>query len=476
MNHLITIKKTSLMTSSLSTAALALLMGLTGCTKDSSSASQSLAVSSDSTAAIRNGSVADDSSLETSSIVYLSMANEQLQPVGSCSGTLIAQNVVLTAAHCVVDMETSVVSNPNQVAVIDGRNNQVAIYLAKKISVHPFYLSREGYDVALVQLSQDLPATFKPAKLATSWIEILSNPSFVAGYGATSSQPNNRNEKLNMAPISIDWPKFKNFEGVFPVVDINVKATEASVCHGDSGGPLYYVKDQTVYVYAVHHAITGQKLCSEDGDTEFSTFLNSEILRFVFASYFEMTNTFLPEFNTALTSRTIDEQLKKIIADPKLTTDKNESYDLTGMKYYFFRNAGMILFVPAEKEEELCKDLAAKAAAAAATPASTSTTEETPAEKDPKAEELPEAWEIDFAGTILMASHSIIPHREFYFSTVANMSIMVDKNHPDKEAKTTLEDTASTYYRWITPKLLQVVISTEQGILNNTIPQVSCVK
>ena len=91
--------------------------------------------------------------------------------IGMCTGTLIAEDLVLTAAHCVVSAQTGQAYRPTMVHFVAGwrRGQKVGHSIASTITVHPGYwgaddtdVGRLAFDLAVIRLAQPIPREKAP--------------------------------------------------------------------------------------------------------------------------------------------------------------------------------------------------------------------------------------------------------------------------------------------------------------------------
>jgi protease YdgD len=122
---------------------------------------------------------------------------------GLCTGTLIAPDMVITAAHCVANRDgvPALASKLNFAAGLDGTTS-VAKRKGKRIMVHPAYYVTEGvakaaYDVAILVLEKPI-ARKKVKPVALADMPPTLGPITILGYQAGRADTLNGREDCLM--------------------------------------------------------------------------------------------------------------------------------------------------------------------------------------------------------------------------------------------------------------------------------------
>lgn len=242
------------------TAAL-LALSLTACgTKKA--ALQSFEASSSSTSIVNGQEVAAEDVL-TKSTVALLISLEGYPEVMICTGTLVAKNVVITAAHCLEDYvdfffngETGkyekVVIPVVGGSVIFGTQARVEGAVKRNITkwkINPDYSPKEKGqgdwdDIAVLQFDGEVPAGYDTVPYLQETAPLVKDLAVVfAGYGITSPEGGNTPESdprgndsgiLRKVEITLTSAEHEGNELLF-----ELPKTGASTCQGDSGGPAY---------------------------------------------------------------------------------------------------------------------------------------------------------------------------------------------------------------------------------------------
>lgn len=206
----------------------------------------------DSRSAIIKGEPSDASQ---DAVVLLVYYNPSADGVASCSGTLIAPNLILTARHCVADTDEAAAckadGTPLQGGAVRGNHPASDLYVfvgkdrpdfrhgdVKPTAQGAKILDDGGkslcnHDVALVLLKDPIPnAQIMPLRLdgdVTKGEKITS-----VGWGVTEKtpMPMERQQRSGVSVIDVG-PNAK----AFPALPDREFEVGESICSGDSGGP-----------------------------------------------------------------------------------------------------------------------------------------------------------------------------------------------------------------------------------------------
>ena len=151
-----------------------------------------------------------------------------------CTGTLIAPNLVVTAAHCIGDCDSRAfvgmdVDKPDEGRIVKVRDR----------AVHPSYATRDPHgDIALLILDETIDDV-RPRKIARATGLNRQRSVRVVGYGHTDVDGSTGygTRRLVDVPLATNDPRF----GGDPETEFVAGAPflDRDSCSGDSGGPAY---------------------------------------------------------------------------------------------------------------------------------------------------------------------------------------------------------------------------------------------
>jgi secreted trypsin-like serine protease len=171
----------------------------------------------------------------------------------ACTGTVVAPRVVLTAGHCVEDIESSSIVEPAKIAVATGVSNLTKIPRAN-VSAVVQVLAYPNFDPTKLQGDAGLlilaaPVAAPPIALATSADAALyepGDPLTIAGWGIDDRNTGHAPNQLQAATVPVEEAGrckrglrrfYPFFDPTHQVCALDIPHLKITTCHGDSGGP-----------------------------------------------------------------------------------------------------------------------------------------------------------------------------------------------------------------------------------------------
>ena len=187
----------------------------------------------------------------------------------SCTGSIIAQDLILTAAHCTGNEGDAQMAAIFRVKI--GGSGPIIDIADREVS-QDFWrqagrVDSDWHDIAILRLAEPIPAGYEIAKLQDRK-SALRRGSVVtlAGYGMS-------------VPVEPIDPKVNSGSGVLRKVDqtvinasygdteflISLEGNKGS-CHGDSGGPALMIQGKEYFVAGVASRMTENNRVANNND------------------------------------------------------------------------------------------------------------------------------------------------------------------------------------------------------------------
>ena len=162
-----------------------------------------------------------------------------------CTASVIAPDVVLTAAHCVSNLS-------NTRVFFRGDHSQLVLVDIASIAIHPEFSPKIGrkqlisIDLALLRLAEPLPPTFKPVELTDAGPVATGQPFRMAGFGRADESVSGTSGVLRAGILVASRPKS-------PVLVwlTDPDGTGLGGCTGDSGAPVLAIGQPALVAVAI---------------------------------------------------------------------------------------------------------------------------------------------------------------------------------------------------------------------------------
>lgn len=183
--------------------------------------------------AIVRGKVARDPNGVRSSVVRIESDGGEM-----CSGVVVAPDLILTAAHCVLERTNY------RVYTID-RGFRSRQYRAIAAALHPTFVpgttprTQPGIDLALLKIAGRLGPEFQPLDPRLARRIRAGEAVTIAGFGTTAYR-NKGSARTLRETYLVSLGEVQITNSVFVAVDAErlAERTGAGACQGDSGGPI----------------------------------------------------------------------------------------------------------------------------------------------------------------------------------------------------------------------------------------------
>ncbi|XP_044731355.1 brachyurin-like [Chrysoperla carnea] len=204
---------------------------------------------------------------------HIFMFNEKGEKF-TCGGSLISNNVVLTAAHCIIGYKFY------ELIFGEDEYEEIVLVNSKQVIPHQNYSTTTfEYDIGIINLpisidfSDDVHAISLPL-LSETQMNYANKFAITCGWGRTSSKANSESHILKI--LTMELVNHQQCPVLYKTKICAIAHGNENICKGDSGGSLtYYDEDRGPVIIGVTSVV--MKHCKEGLPalfTRVSLFLN----------------------------------------------------------------------------------------------------------------------------------------------------------------------------------------------------------
>lgn len=165
-----------------------------------------------------------------------------------CTASLIADDIAVTAAHCVDGTDPSDMQLAFGLDVLSGdpQTVQVVSALANPGYAGEASTGKDQHDIAIVRFQGGIPKGYQVAKIMEDTSSLKKGSSVIlAGYGITDATTHKGAGVLRKTEVKVLNAKFGQTEIEFD------QTGGSGACHGDSGGPAFFQQGSELLLLAL---------------------------------------------------------------------------------------------------------------------------------------------------------------------------------------------------------------------------------